>query len=453
MGFFGLNPVPVHALNKATAIPGSPHGPSPASSAMSTVTAASAPAAPATMDSLYKVIALTGEYVLKRVRFFEEQGGLTFSLHSVDSSLFENLGWKVFRVQETATILLGGGVVFAEMTPELAYSFQKDILRVMMTIENTYINLARINASNGVKTVVICDRGAMDPSAYMERSEWLRMLSELELDELEIRDHRYDCVVHLVTAAKGAEAFYTLENNKTRSEGLDLARSLDDKIMNAWNGHAALQVIDNNSVKNFAEKCDRAVQAVLTRLGLVDDTERYGKRVRKHKFLVKNFTLSADFPVPYRDFVVEHIYLANTTNDGKQYRIRLRREQGASTGVHVNMTVRNPEMAGQRVETRRNLSPREYSALRAQADPTRVPINKRRRCFLYKDRYFQIDVFESARPGLVLLEAYLDYETSNNSQNGEGAAGLEFLPDWLDLTEVTDDKAYSMFNLAKKETP
>ena len=32
-----------------------------------------------------------------------------------------------------------------------------------------------------------------------------------------------------VTAAKGAEAFYQLENNKTRSEGLDLARELDDK--------------------------------------------------------------------------------------------------------------------------------------------------------------------------------------------------------------------------------
>ena len=30
---------------------------------------------------------------------------------------------------------------------------------------------------------------------------------------------RYDCVLHLVTAADGAKPFYTLENNATRTEG------------------------------------------------------------------------------------------------------------------------------------------------------------------------------------------------------------------------------------------
>lgn len=72
-----------------------------------------------------------------------------------------------------------------------------------------------------------------------------------------------------------------------------------------FKGHASLQVIDNGSVSNFAQKCDRVVQAVLTRLGLVADAERYGKHVRKHKFLVKNFTLDSAFPQPYRDFEVE----------------------------------------------------------------------------------------------------------------------------------------------------
>ena len=62
------------------------------------------------------------------------------------------------------------------------------------------------------------------------------MLQELGLEEATLRDTRYDVVVHLVTAAKGAEQFYSLESNSVRSEGLELARSLDDKIMNAWNG-------------------------------------------------------------------------------------------------------------------------------------------------------------------------------------------------------------------------
>ena len=163
----------------------------------------------------------------------------------------------------------------------------------------------------------------MDPSAYMERDKWLEMLKELELDETELRDHRYDCVIHLVSAAKGAESFYTLDNNLARSEGIDLARQLDDKVMNAWLGHASLQVIDNECVANFAQKCDRVVQAVSTRLGLTDGpAERFLRSVKKRKYLIRNFNLNNSFPVPFRDFKVEHRYLVNTTGDESQIRIR-----------------------------------------------------------------------------------------------------------------------------------
>lgn len=50
-------------------------------------------------------------------------GGKTTSQARL-STFFENLGWKVFRVPETATVLLGGGVNFAELTPESAERFQ-----------------------------------------------------------------------------------------------------------------------------------------------------------------------------------------------------------------------------------------------------------------------------------------------------------------------------------------
>ncbi|KAJ3051343.1 hypothetical protein HK097_007674 [Rhizophlyctis rosea] len=356
------------------------------------------------------------------------------------------MGWKVYRVPETATILQNGGVVFRELSEAQAYEFQKGIVTTILSIENTFVNLAKLNAERGNKTVVICDRGAMDPSAYMGRPEWLRLLDELNLDEVDIRDNRYDCVVHLVSAAKGAEPFYTLENNRIRSEGIDLARKVDEIVMKAWIGHPSLQVIDNSSVDNFAQKCDRAVQAVMTRLGLVADSERYGKHVRRHKFLVKSFSLDASFPVVFRDFNVEHVYLSNTAGDGVQIRIRKREEIGSSKEVHRSMTIRYPEVDGQRVETRRNLSFREYEALRAQADPTRSPITKRRRCFLFQDRYFQIDVYRNPHEGLVLLEAYLDYETPGTPVVTDARASL---PDWLELEEVTDDKSYSMFTLAK----
>lgn len=48
------------------------------------------------------------------------------------------------------------------------------------------------------------------------------------MDETELRDDRYDAILHLVTAACGAENFYTADNNVARSEPLDLAREVMD---------------------------------------------------------------------------------------------------------------------------------------------------------------------------------------------------------------------------------
>jgi hypothetical protein len=43
-----------------------------------------------------------------------------------------------------------------------------------------------------------------------------------------------------VTAANGAEPFYTLENNETRLESAEEARRLDDRVLRAWVGHPRL---------------------------------------------------------------------------------------------------------------------------------------------------------------------------------------------------------------------
>lgn len=51
------------------------------------------------------------------------------------ATFFENVGWKVFTVPETATVLLGGGVKFAELSPEQSYTFQRDLLSTLLQIE------------------------------------------------------------------------------------------------------------------------------------------------------------------------------------------------------------------------------------------------------------------------------------------------------------------------------
>ena len=133
----------------------------------------------------------------------------------------------------------------------------------MLTIEETFRRLAEANSKMGIKTIIITDRGTMDPAAYMEREKWLEMLTEMKLEEPNLRDNRYDVVVHMTTAALGAESFYTTSNNNVRSEGVALARDLDKKILEVWNGHAYLDVVGNETGWNG--KLNRVVQCVLSR--------------------------------------------------------------------------------------------------------------------------------------------------------------------------------------------
>ena len=58
------------------------------------------------------------------------------------ATFFENLGWKVYRVPETANILLSGGVKFDKLNAEAREKFQENLLKTMMQIENSFFDLA-----------------------------------------------------------------------------------------------------------------------------------------------------------------------------------------------------------------------------------------------------------------------------------------------------------------------
>ena len=77
---------------------------------------------------------------------------------------------------------------------------------------------------------------------------------------------RYDLVLHLKTAAEGAEPFYsTLNTTPTdgvRTETAEEARELDAKILMNWmRVHRSVVVIDNST--DFGQKVTRACDAVL----------------------------------------------------------------------------------------------------------------------------------------------------------------------------------------------
>ena len=80
---------------------------------------------------------------------------------------------------------------------------------------------------------------------------WQEITSAVGVTTQQLRDERYDAVLHLVSAADGAEQFYTTSNNAQRLEkadekGLQIARMLDKKVIEAWTGHPHLRVINNH---------------------------------------------------------------------------------------------------------------------------------------------------------------------------------------------------------------
>lgn len=95
------------------------------------------------------------------------------------------------------------------------------------------------------ETVILIDRGLMDGSAYVEKSQWKGLMDELGVTAVQLRDQRYDAVLHLVTAADGAEKFYDSATNEARYETIEEAREKDVRLREAYMSHPKWYLIDN----------------------------------------------------------------------------------------------------------------------------------------------------------------------------------------------------------------
>ena len=86
--------------------------------------------------------------------------------------------------------------------------FQENLLLTMIQIENTYFKLAEKCSKN---CLVICDRGTMDAAAFISPEAWQGILSRNKLNTVDLRDNRYNQIIHMVSASVGAEDFYSIE--------------------------------------------------------------------------------------------------------------------------------------------------------------------------------------------------------------------------------------------------
>jgi predicted ATPase len=406
--------------------------------------------------------------------------GKTTALARLGGFLGER-GFRVYTVPEAATLLFSNGHAFQDLAlPGMELAFQLAVIRTQIHLEDTFASLAR---ATGDKTVLLCDRGTMDGSAYVSREIFEQVLAKLGEDEITLRDGRYNAVLHLVTAAVGAEEFYTLANNQTRTESPEVAAQLDENTKNAWSGHPRQIIIDNVDL-DFEAKMRALVSKVSHVVGL-PSTERTTR-----KFEIKSVPeVGSDmWPEGLRVqvFDIEKVYLttgdreakptvdaspppppssgaaaaaegggasADTADSGHESYsfVRRRGPAGSTKAVFQQTTVLLS--SGQRIETKRILTSRDYGyAVAQRADPTRHVVVQRRLTFIWRDQSFQIHQYTSPHHVAGLAVLHCNAIEHAAGADSKGAAKLE-LPPFLDVgAKLEDDGPKSAFMISLKRT-
>ena len=335
---------------------------------------------------------------------------------------FSRMGYAVLFVDETATQLITGGA-----SPWLSTSnrdFQWRLLELQLNKEKAFVEIAKTMKAD--KILVVCDRAALDNRAYMTEEEYRYVLRQMNTNEVAIRD-QYDAVFHLVTAAKGAERFYTTTNNVARTETVEQAAALDDKLIAAWTGHPHLRVIDNTS--DFEDKMRRLIGEITAFLGEPVPMEIE----RKYLIAYPNVKVLEKLPNCRRVEIVQ-TYLKHE-NDEEEVRIR----QRGYDGNYIYFKTSKRRISNlKRVEVEERLTQEEYLSLLVQADPAYRPIHKQRYCLSENGLYYEIDVYPEWQD-----KAIMEVEMHNDTQK-------VVFPDCVKvIREVTDDPAYFNHSLAR----
>lgn len=334
--------------------------------------------------------------------------------------VLEKLGWRTILVPEAATETILAGVTPTDMETKF---FQAGIMKNQLAKEKLFEFYATQLAAD--KVLLICDRGIMDNRAYCSESDFNYAMRKSRIDLITARDS-YDAVFHMVTAADGAEEFYTCANNQARSEGVEEARALDKRTKEAWFGHPHLRVIDNKG-SGFDTKIKKLIDEICVALGEPVPTEV------ERCFLVKMPTPEILKQLKAVPVSIYQTYLKS--NDGIERRVRQRGSDGKYLYFYTEK-VGNSKLG--RIETERRISQKEYVNFLTQTDTSLKPIFKNRYCFVWNSTYYECDIYPFWDD-----KAIIEVEMITKGQE------VLLPPAFEIIAEVTSDERYRNYSIAK----
>ncbi len=340
---------------------------------------------------------------------------------------FSSLGYQVFTLPEVPTMFTAAGMNYLTSNKAFFYQGEKATLEVQIALEDKFQRMAQECEE---PCIIVCDRGTMDISAYMTPEMWEDITRSVETSSAELRE-RYDAVLHLVSAADGAEQYYTTANNAQRleamnEEGLRIARELDKKVIRAWTGHPHLRVINNHD--DFDAKMKRVIKEISSVLGLPQPI------AHERKYIIR---INGDMPSDVIETDIVQTYLT-TAEPGTEVRLRKRGANGKYVYLH---TTKKKFSDSEELVTERQINNSLYEMMLSLADPARRTISKHRQSFIYKGQYFEIDTYKDELEGLVILE-------TKGIEEGEPVKFPPFIEVVRDITGNTD---YFNHSLAQRK--
>jgi len=181
-------------------------------------------------------------------------GGKTSAITRL-SDYYRLKGHSVYVGPEVATLLFNSGVDIKNKIRSHEEVLANKAIGIQLALEDALYNLAA-HSQELLRPIILLDRGINDTKAYVSPETWNKVSQYHEISN----DYEYYCyelIIHLVTAAIGAEQYFTNENNPARQCSLELARELDTRTQAVWERK---KVIDNST--DFTGKLKRVISLI-----------------------------------------------------------------------------------------------------------------------------------------------------------------------------------------------
>lgn len=331
------------------------------------------------------------------------------------NQIFSNKGYRVFTINETATELINNGIrPFGNCLSLL--DFQDFVFSTQFFKEENYLKAANLVSED--KVLIICDRGILDNKSYITDNQFAEILKRYNKKEINIRDN-YNAVIHLVTAADGAEEAYNLDN-AARTETIEQAIQLDRNTLNSWIGHPKLIKIDNST--SFEEKMKRAINSICNILGEPIPEKEY-------KYLVE---------LPDENFLskLKHVEITQTYLMKKNNVERKIRQRGLPDDYVYYYIEKKLLPNKEIIKTEKIIDIDEYLTLQKEINFTFKPIVKTRYFIFNNNEYFTLDKFSFDNK-----KALLEVSINDNSKI--------YLPENISIIkDVSNNENYKNYNIA-----